>query len=137
MKAVAYLNFDGKCREAFDFYAKALGGKIAFLQTFGDSPMKDQMPPQFQDRVLHVRLEAGEAVILGSDTPPGMQFNGPHGFAVALLFQKPEDVDPVFNALAAGGRVDMPVDKTFWSARFGMCVDKYGIPWILNCEQAP
>jgi PhnB protein len=137
MKALAYLNFDGNCREAFEFYARALKGKIAFIQTFGDSPFKDQMPPEAQNRVLHVRLEAGDTALLGSDSHPAMGFAGTHGFAVALLFDRPEEVDPVFNALAEGGKVDMPVDKTFWSARFGMCTDKYGIPWILNCEREP
>ena len=134
MKALAYLNFNGNTREALEFYAYALGGKLAFIQTFGESPFKDQMPPEHHGRVLHARVEAGDAAILASDSHPAMGWAGNHGFAVALLFDKPEEVDPVFNRLAEGGKVDMPVDKTFWSARFGMCTDKFGIPWILNCE---
>jgi PhnB protein len=135
MKAVAYLNFDGNCREAFDFYARALGARVAFAQTFADSPMKDQTPPEYHNRALHVRLEGSDYAILGSDSPPGMPFSKPHGFAVCLLIDQPADVDRIFNALVEGGTVTMPVDTTFWSARFGMCVDRFGIPWILNCEK--
>lgn len=134
MKLNPYLAFDGKCREAFEFYEKALGGKIAFIQTIGESPMAAQMPPEAHGRIMHVTLHAGDQVLQGADAPPG-QFTKPAGFSVAMHFDEAADGERVFNALAVGAKVMMPFQATFWAKGFGMLIDQFGTPWIVNAGQ--
>src|SRR4051794_10315559 len=119
MKLNAYLNFKGDCAEAFKFYEKTLGGKITFQQTFGESPMKGDVPPDWQGKLMHVPLEIGRAAVMGWDAPPD-RYQKPQGFFVALRVAKPEAADRIFETLAAGGSVHMPIQKTFWADRFGM-----------------
>ena len=132
MKINAYLNFDGNCAEAFRFYAEVLGGKIGFLQTFAESPMAEQAPPEMRDRVLHVRLDVGDQMLLGSDAMAG-RYQKPQGFAVSLIVSATEAAR-IFPALADGGTVQMPLQQTFWAAAFGMVTDRFGTPWIVNGE---
>jgi len=106
MKLNPYLAFDGRCREAFEFYEKALGGKIAFLQTMGESPMAANTPPEAHDRVMHVTLHVGDQVLQGADAPPG-NFTKPAGFCVAIHYDEAADGERVFNALAPGGKVQL------------------------------
>jgi PhnB protein len=134
MKLNPYLNFDGSCREAFEFYQKALNGKITFMQTFGDSPMASGMPPDTHDRIMHVTLQIGDEVLQGSDSPPG-QFTKPGGFAVAVHFDEAAQGERGFEALAQGGTVQMPYQATFWAKGFGMVLDRFGTPWIVNAGQ--
>ena len=101
MKLNPYLNFNGQCAEAFKFYEKCLGGKIVMLQTHGESPMKDQVPPDWQDMVLHVRLEVGDDVLMGSDAPP-QSYVAPQGLYVSISVATPADAERVFNAI--GGK---------------------------------
>ncbi|HEX4684510.1 MAG TPA: VOC family protein [Gemmatimonadaceae bacterium] len=131
MQLVPYLNFDGTCKAAFEFYAKVLRGRIAFMQTFGESPMASQMPPDAANRVMHVRVEAESALLMGSDAPPG-QGKKTQGFAVALVLKEPAEAERIFEALSERGKVDMPMQQTYFADRFGMCVDKFGTPWIVN-----
>ena len=131
----AYLNFNGDCEAAFKFYEKCLGGNIVTMQTHGDSPMADQVPAGWRDRIIHARLEVGAAVLMGSDAPPE-HYQKPQGLFVSLSVADPADADRIFNAFAANGTVQMPIQKTFWSVRFGMVVDRFGIPWMVNCHQA-
>jgi PhnB protein len=135
MEISPYLNFDGQCAAAFKLYEKVLGGKIVGLQTHGESPMAEQVPPEWRSKVLHARLEVGKAVLMGSDVPPP-HYVKPQGFGVSLSVDKPEEAERIFNALADGATVQMPIQKTFWSVRFGMLVDRFGIPWMVNCNQA-
>jgi PhnB protein len=136
MQMNPYLLFNGQCEEAFKFYEKCLGGEIEMLSTFGDSPMAKSVPPEWHGKVMHAALKLGEGVtLMGSDPPPG-RYQAPQGFSVSLSFKDSEETERVFNELARDGNVTMAVQKTFWSARFGMLVDRFGIPWILNCEQA-
>jgi PhnB protein len=134
MKLNPYLAFDGQCHEAFQFYERCLGGKIAFMQTIGDSPMAAQTPPESHHRVMHVTLHIGDQVLQGADAPPG-QFSKPAGFCVALQFEAAADGERVFNALAEGGKVQMPYQATFWARGFGMLTDRFGTPWIVNADQ--
>ena len=134
MKLNPYLNFDANCREAFEFYQKALNGKITFIQTFGDSPMASGMPKETYNRVMHVTLQIGDEVLQGSDSPPG-QFTKAGGFAVALHFGDAAEGERVFEALAQGGTVQMPYQATFWAKGFGMVLDRFGTPWIINADQ--
>jgi PhnB protein len=131
MKLNPYLAFDGQCREAFEFYAKALGGTIAFMQTMGESPMAASTPPEAHGRVMHVTLHIADQVLQGADAPPG-QFTRPAGFCVALHFDQAADGERVFNTLAEGGYVQMPFQPTFWAKGFGMCIDRFSTPWIVN-----
>jgi PhnB protein len=135
MKLNAYLAFDGRCREAFEFYARALGGKITFIQTIGESPMAANTPPEAHGRVMHVTLQIGDQVLQGADAPPG-QFTTPAGFCVAVHFDDAAEADRVFGLLAQEGRVQMPFQPTFWAKGFGMLIDRFGIPWIVNADQA-
>ena len=130
-----YLNFNGDCKNAMEFYARVLGGKVN-VQTFGDSPMADQSGPEMKDRVLHARLMVGDAVLMASDAPVDSKFERPHGFAVSINVDGAADADRIFNALADGGSVSMPIQETFWAERFGMCVDQFGTPWMVNCAKA-
>ena len=134
MKLNPYLAFDGRCREAFEYYAKALGGHIAFIQTMGESPMAASMPPGTGDRIMHVTLQIGDQVLQGADAPTN-QFTRPAGFCVALQFEDPAEGERVFNALAINGTVQMPFQPTFWAKGFGMAIDQFGTPWIVNAGQ--
>lgn len=134
MKLNPYLAFDGRCREAFEFYEKALGGKISFIQTIGESPMAASMPAEAHGRIMHVTLQVGDQVLQGADAPPG-QFTKPAGFCVAVHFDGAPEGERVFSTLAEEGNVQMPFQATFWARGFGMLVDRFGIPWIVNAGQ--
>lgn len=133
MKMNPYLAFDGRCREAFEFYERTFSGKIAFIQTVGESPMAAKTPPEAHGRVMHVTLHVGDQVLQGADAPPG-QFTTPAGFCVALHFDDAAKGERVFNALAVGGTVQMPFQATFWAKGFGMLIDQFGTPWTVNAE---
>ena len=133
MQINAYLVFDGTCKEAFTFYQQVLGGKLE-LQTHGDSPMAEQTPPEWRDRILHARLEVENALLMGSDSPPD-QHDIPKGFSVSISVNDPAQADRIFQALAANGSIQMPIQQTFWASRFGMLTDRFGVPWMVNCEQ--
>ncbi|HVK99104.1 MAG TPA: YciI family protein [Dongiaceae bacterium] len=127
-----YLNFNGNCREAFEYYEKVLGGKIEVLQTFGESPMCDQVPPEMRDMVVHVHLNMGNAVLMGSDAPPN-RFQPNQGISNSLNVPSPEEAERIFNALADKGTVVMPLAETFWARKFGALQDQFGIHWMINC----
>ena len=135
MELNPYLNFDGRCEAAFKFYEKCLGGKIEMMMTHGQSPMADQTPADWRDKIMHVRMTVGDKVLMGSDAPP-QYYQKPQGFSVSLSVTDPADAERKFNALAQNGTVQMPLQQTFWALRFGSLVDQFGIPWMINCEQA-
>lgn len=135
MKLNPYLSFDGQCRAAFEFYRQTLNGQIVFMQTIGDSPMAATTPPDAHGRIMHVTLHLGDQVLQGADAPRG-QFTQPAGFCVALQFTDVAEAERVFNALAEDGHSHMPFQETFWAKGFGMCIDRFGIPWIVNAGQA-
>jgi PhnB protein len=131
-----YLSFNGQCEAAFKFYEKCLGGNGLSFHKYGGSPMSDQMPPEMQDRVMHATLLFGNTALMGADAPP-QYFTPAQGFSVSLAIDTPEEADRVFAAMSEGGKVMMPIQQTFWTTRFGMFIDKFGIPWMVNCNQAP
>jgi PhnB protein len=133
MDLTPYLNFNGTCAAAFKLYEQVFGGKITMIQTFGESPMKDQAPPDWQDKVMHVRMEIGNHVLMGSDAPPG-RYEKPQGIQVAIGLKDPVEGEKVFKAISEGGTVVMEYQKTYWAGGFGMCVDRFGIPWMVNCD---
>ena len=135
MKFTPYLNFNGTCKEAFAFYEKVMGAKVLFMQTFGESPMRDQMPPMFHDYVMHATLGVGDAIFMASDAP-GDRYNAPQGCYVCIALSDPDEADHIYAGLVEGAKVDMEIQSTFWAARFAMLTDKFGIPWMINCETA-
>ena len=135
MRVNAYLHFNGDCKEAFTFYEKCLGGKIGAMMPHTGSPAEEHMPPGWGDKILHARLFVGEDVLMGSDAPPG-RYQKPSGFSVTLQIKDPAEGKRVFDALSEGGNVIMPFAETFWAKGFGMAVDKFGTPWMVNCEEA-
>jgi PhnB protein len=127
-----YLGFNGNCREAFQAYEKIFRGKILMMQTNGESPMADQMPPEVRDRVMHARLAVGDKLLMGGDNP-GNDVKVT-GFCVMFGTDTPEEADRIFGELSQGGTIEMPIAETFWASRFGMCTDRFGIPWMVNCD---
>ena len=130
-----YLNFNGQCEAAFKFYAQCLRGKIEDMITYAGTPAAQHVPPEWQSKILHARLTLGDDVLMGSDVPLGA-YEQPRGFSVALIFKDTADAERVFKALADNGTVRMPLEQTFWAARFGELVDRFGIPWMINCEKS-
>lgn len=129
-----YLNFNGNCKEAFTFYAQTLGGKIEAMMPHAGTPAAEHTPPEWQDKILHARLTVGDQVLMASDAPPG-RYQAPQGLYVSLNVTKPDEAERIFQAFAEKGTVHMPLQETFWASRFGMVVDQFGTPWMLNCEQ--
>jgi PhnB protein len=134
MQFTPYLNFNGDCEAAFRFYHRVLGGNLE-MQTHGGSPIAGEVPPTWHSRILHARLVVGDAVLMASDSPPEM-YQPPQGLYVSIGVQDVADAERIFQALAEGGNVTMPIGPTFWAERFGMLVDRYGIPWMINCGNA-
>ena len=133
MRLDVYLNYPGNCRDAFRFYQACLGGKIAFEQTYGDTPAKNEVPPDFQDKLVHIRLEAPGVVLLGSDAPPS--FYAPaQGTTLTILVDDVNRGKDIFDKLMQGGKAVMPFGKTFWSPGYGMGIDRFGKPWMVNTE---
>jgi PhnB protein len=132
-QAIAYLGFNGNCAEAMRFYEKALGGKIEMMMTGAQSPIADQLPKEFGDRVMHACLVLpGGGTIYAGDCPGNMPYEGIKGVSIAIDYPTVEEAERIFNTLAEGGQVTMPLAETFWAGRFGMCVDRFGTPWIVN-----
>ena len=131
----AYLTFDGNAAEALAFYAQCLGGKVLFSMTWGESPMAADMPAEGRHKIMHATLEARGHKLMAADGPPGYSFEGYKGFSLSVQSNDLKESEQMFNALSAGGKIMMPFAPTFWAAGFGMLVDKFGVPWMVNCEQ--
>jgi len=135
MQLNPYLTFDGRCEAAFKFYEKVLGGKIEAMMTYGSSPMAEQTPADWRNKIMHARLTVGDKMLMASDAPPDRR-EAMKGFSVTISLDDPGQAERIFHALSEKGTVQMPIQKTFWTARFGMLVDQFGTPWMINCEQA-
>lgn len=134
MQINPYLNFNGNCAEAMRFYAEVLGGKDLRIMTFRDSPMAERMADSEKDMVMHARFAVGDFTIMASDSPGG-RYSTPKGYAVCIGADAPEEAERIFEALSKGGNVGMPMAETFWARRFGMVTDRFGTPWLVNCEK--
>jgi PhnB protein len=134
MQLNPYLSFDGQCAEAFKFYETVLGGQIVAMLSFADTPMAEQMPPNARGKIAHARLMLDDKALMGSDAPPG-RYQPMQGFSVTVSVDDPAEADRIFDALLAGGSATMPIQETFWAHRFGMLVDRFGTPWMINCEK--
>jgi PhnB protein len=133
MQLNSYLIFNGDCEAAFKVYEKVLGGTIQAMHTHGSAPPEAKTPPEWRDKIMHVSLKVGDTLLMGSDAPP-QHFKQPQGFSVNIAVKDPAEAERVFAALAENGQVGMPIQQTFWARRFGMLVDRFGIPWMVNCE---
>jgi len=137
-QAIAYLGFDGNCADAMRFYEKALGGKLEVLMSGAESPMAEQMPKEFAHRILHARLALpGGGLLYAGDTPTNVPYEGIKGVSIAVDYASVAEAEKVFNALAEGGQVTMPMQPAFWARRWGMLIDRFGTPWIVNGEPIP
>jgi PhnB protein len=132
MQVCPYLHFNGNCEAAFKFYEKVLGGKIEMMMTHEAAPESMPTPPEWKKKIMHGRISVDGQVIMASDSPPG-HFHQPQGFSISLTVADPVDGEGKFKALAEGGNINMPFSKTFFAQGFGMCVDQFGIPWMVYC----
>ena len=128
-----YLFLDGKCEEAIEFYRRALGAEVEMMMRFRDSPEPTQpgmVPPGSENKVMHAALRIGDTMVLASD---GRCLGQPEfrGFALSLTAANEAEADRLFAALADGGQVQMPLSKTFFSPRFGMVADRFGVSWMV------
>jgi len=133
MQVQPYLFFDGRCEEALAFYGRAVGAKVSMLMRFKDSPEPAQpgmVPPDWQDKVMHASARIGESDILLSDGHGG-EAAGFHGFGLTLTVPDEAEAERAFGTLAEGGQVRMQMAKTFFSPRFGMLVDRFGVLWMV------
>jgi PhnB protein len=135
MRINPYLNFNGQCEEAFKFYERTFAGKIEFAMTHGNSPMAEQVAPEWRDKIMHICLAFGDQLLLGSDAPPE-HYQPQQGFFLQVAVKSPSEAEHLFQTLSENGKVCMSMQETFWSPRFGMLVDKFGTPWMINCEGA-
>jgi PhnB protein len=135
MQLNPYLLFNGQCEAAFKFYEEVFGGKIEGMMTHAGTPAEEHVPAEWRDKIMHARMTIGDSVLLASDAPPD-RYQKPGGFSVSVqLREEPREGERIFNLLAAGGHIYMPFGETFWSPGFGMLADKFGIPWMINCER--
>ena len=135
----AYVNYNGTCEEAFNFYASIFTGSSLNFDRFSSMPNADQMPESDQNKIMHAALTLGnQGLIMGSDIVQGMSGEVVFGNNFGLTLQPDSEAETIrlFNALSAGGTVTMPLEKTFWNATFGMFVDKFGINWMVNYDHA-
>jgi PhnB protein len=132
MQLIAYLNFNGNCREAFDFYRDVFKGEITTRMTYGESPMRDQMPPDSYGMIMHNQLEADGAILMGADGPPPHDGKGGNTY-ININVQDVDEAERIFHALSAGGNVQMPLQETFWAHRWASLTDRFGKPWMVNC----
>jgi PhnB protein len=139
MQINPYLSFKGDCEAAFKFYEQCLGATLGAIFRYGGTPLAAEVPADWSDKIMHGTLTFGDQVLMGGDVAPD-RYEAPRGFTYSIHINHTADAERIFHELAQGGNVVMPLEKTFWAERFGMVVDRFGIPWLINCEgseQAP
>ena len=134
MRLYPNLTFDGRCEAAFKFYEECLHGTTVFMMTYENAPIKLQTQADWRKKIFHATFALAEFMFAGSDAPPG-QYQKPQGFALQFNLNDPVEAERIFKALSENGSVQMPLQETFWALRFGVLVDQFGIPWIINCEK--
>ena len=133
MQMTTYLSFRGQCEEAFSCYEATLGGRLGPIFRYLGTSLASQVPADWQDKVMHGSMTIGDQVLMAADVAPE-GYEEPKGISLSLQMNDTSEAERVFNALAQGGRIVLPLEKTFWAARFGMLVDRFGIPWLINCD---
>jgi PhnB protein len=132
MHFVPYLSFDGNCREAFTFYHQVFGGDLVAMISHEDMQIPD-LGDEWKDRIMHARLIVGNSALMGGDAPPDV-YSPPTGFSASVQVDSVDEAERIFGGLADGGNIQMPIEEQPWAIRFGMVTDRYGIPWMVNCE---
>ena len=135
MRVNPYLNFNGNCKEAFELYEKVFKSKPAHMMTYGGSPMAAQAPPDWADKIMHIAMKIGETIVYGSYAMP-QYYQKPAGLFVSVSIEAIEESERIFAELSEGGQISMPLQEMFWAHRFGMVTDRFGTPWMINCEKA-
>ena len=135
MQVNPHLCFGGDCEAAFRFYAECMGGRFATRVRWGNSPLAEQVSLEWRSKLLHATLDFGTHILTGADLPPD-QYESPRGISVLLSLDNAAEAHRIFEALAESGTVHMPVQETFWSPAFGVLVDRFGIPWEIQCDAA-
>ncbi len=135
MQLNPYLSFNGQCEAAFKFYEQCLGGKITAMLPYEGSPAATEVPPEWRHKIMHAHLTVGDQELMGADSPP-QYHEAAQGFSVMIGINDPTEAEHIFQALADNGTVRMPLQETFWAERFGMLVDQFGTPWMINCDRA-
>jgi PhnB protein len=131
IKTNPYLFFEGNCEEALNFYAKLFGGKINAMLPHEGTPAEGSVPADWKKKIIHACITIGDSVLMASDAPPA-HFQKPQGFAVHVGVDSAAEAERIFKALEQGGKVNMPLQPTFWAERFGMLVDRFGTSWMIN-----
>lgn len=134
MQLNPYLTFKGECEAAFKFYEKAIGGKLESIFPYEGTPAGEHVPLEWRKKIMHAQLRIGDELLMGSDAEPS-RYETPRGFSVTLNIEDPSQAEKVFNALSDNASIKLPIQETFWARRFGMLVDRFGIPWMVNCEK--
>ena len=133
-----YLNFNGNCEEAFNYYKSVFGGEFAMIMRYKDVPKDVPMPEgkiDDENKIMHISFPIGKSVLMGSDCPPSMTVTyGSGGYNISISADSKEDADKFFSGLSAGGNTIMPMADAFWGSYFGMCVDKFGISWMISYD---
>jgi PhnB protein len=132
MKMHAYLMFDGQCEAAFNRYAEVFGGKLEMMR-YADSPEDMEVPAEYLQRVMHVCLTVGDQLLMASDNLPQYPYEGIKGCSVSLQVDNVPEAERLYEALSAGGSVQMELQATFWATRFAMLTDRFGVSWMINC----
>jgi PhnB protein len=135
MQMNPYLSFKGECEAAFTFYADVLGGQVGAIFRYAGTPLAEGVPAGWSEKVMHGSVMLGDQVLMGGDVARD-HYEAPKGFSLSLQIKDTAEAERVFQALVKDGKVLVPLEKTFWAARFGMLVDRFGIPWMINCEGA-
>jgi len=135
MQMTTYLSFRGQCEEALQCYEATLGGRVGPIFRYNGTPLASQVPADWQDKVMHTSFVIGDQVLMAGDVAPE-QYEEPKGISLSLQMKDPSEAERVFTELARNGRIVMPLEKTFWAARFGMLIDRFGIPWLINCDES-
>jgi PhnB protein len=135
---VPYLGFDGNCRQAMHHYETVLQGKLETMMSGAESPMADQIPKAFADRIVHACLALpGGGTLFAGDAPAHLPYEGIKGVSITMNYDSVNEAERVFKALSEGGQVTMPMARVFWAKACGMLTDKFGVPWIINGENCP
>jgi len=133
MQMSPYLSFNGQCEAAFRFYEQSLGGRLGPIFRYAGTSLAGQVPADWQDKVMHGSVTVGEQVLMGADVTPD-RYEAPKGFSLSLQLTSTAEAERIFRELSQDGSIVLPLEQTFWAARFGMVVDRFGVPWLINCE---
>lgn len=133
MRVNPYLSFRGQCEAAFSFYERCLGGQLGSIFRYEGTALTDQVPADWKTKVMHGSIRLGDTILEGCDVAPD-RYEASKGISLALHIESISDAERLFVEFADGGKVIMPLEKTFWAERFGVVIDPFGIQWLINCD---